>query len=251
MDKEKSFLINRFKELANISFNKDIYTFTDFLNLNEISILKSIENELPPVKMTLSGGNLYAERKIACFNPVDINYEQDFPISVIKISPLSRKFTDKLTHRDYLGALLNLGLDRTKIGDIFVLDLDAYIYVIDDLASYIAENLTRVKHTNVKCVLCEKLTIDIKPNLKEITGNVASVRLDSLISTAFGSSRNSIIPLISGAKVFVNGKLITSNGYELKPADIVSVRGKGRFIFNKILGTSKKGRYIVSISLFF
>ena len=83
MDKEESFLKNRFSDLANSSYNRNIYTYTDFLNLNEISILNSYKNQLPPVNAELAGGNDYAERRIAVFSPEDIYYTQDLPIKLI------------------------------------------------------------------------------------------------------------------------------------------------------------------------
>ena len=83
-----------------------------------------------------------------------------------------------------------------------------------------------------------------------ITGTCASVRLDSLISLAFKTSRSSIVHCIEEGLVFVNGKLITSNGYEPKEGDIISVRKKGRFIFDGVSRRTKKGRLGVRILLY-
>lgn len=250
MNKEELFIKNRFLDLANIAYERNIYTNTDFLNINEISILNSLINQLPPVHINLSGGNSYAERKIAVFSNPDIGYEQSLPISVIKIAPLNPQFADKFTHRDFLGAILNLGISRSKTGDIFIRDNTAYVYCMDEIAQYITDNLTRVRHTTVKTELCDIFNLNITPELKHITGTVANIRLDSLIATAFNTSRNSIISYIEGGKVFVNGKLITSNGYTLKEGDIVSVRGKGRFVFDGTLGVTKKGRNMISIHIY-
>ena len=153
MDKEESFLKNRFSDLANSSYNRNIYTYTDFLNLNEISILNSYKNQLPPVNVELAGGNDYAERRIAVFSPEDIYYTQDLPIKLIEIAPINSHYADKLSHRDVLGAILNLGIVRNKIGDIFLKDNQAYVYCMDDISGYIAENLKKIKHTIVKCTV--------------------------------------------------------------------------------------------------
>lgn len=147
MNKEEHFLINRFNELADVAFNRNIYTNTEFLNINEINILESVKNKLPPVRINLTGGNNYAERKIAIFSPMEIYYQEEIPVSIIKIAPKNSKYADNLTHRDYLGAILNLGIVRSKIGDIFIKDNIAYIYCMSDIAEYISENLTKVKHT--------------------------------------------------------------------------------------------------------
>ena len=86
-----------------------------------------------------------------------------------------------------------------------------------------------------------------RPVLASVSGTCASVRLDSLISLAFKTSRSSMVSYIEGGQVFVNGKLITSNGYEPKDGDIISVRGKGRFIFDGVSHQTKKGRCSVRI----
>ena len=219
MDKEESFLKNRFSDLANSSYNRNIYTYTDFLNLNEISILNSYKNQLPPVNVELAGGNDYAERRIAVFSPEDIYYTQDLPIKLIEIAPINSHYADKLSHRDVLGAILNLGIVRNKIGDIFLKDNQAYVYCVDDISGYIAENLKKIKHTIVKCTV---------KNMEAVN----------------------ITPFIESGKVFVNGKMVTSNGHQPKPNDIISVRGKGRFIFEGQLGVTKKGRNLISIKLY-
>lgn len=250
INKDEHFLKNRFLELANQAYDRNIYTYTDFLNINEISILNSCYNLLPPVTIDLTGGNSYAERKIAIFSPKDICYEFESPIIIVKIAPINSRYSDNLNHRDFLGAILNLGITRNKIGDIFIKDNTAYVYCINEIADYIVNNLAKIKHTYIKTEICNIANINITPDLKEIKGTVANIRLDSLISTAFGTSRSSIISYIEGGKVFVNGKLITSNGYTVKENDIVSVRGKGRFVYNGSLGTTKKGRNLVSVSLY-
>ncbi len=250
MNKEEHFLKNRIIELANNAYTRNIYTNTDFLNLNEINILHTIKNELPPVNVQLIGGNDYAERKIAIFSPVDIYYEQTVPICLIKIAPIKTQFAETLSHRDYLGAILNLGINRSKIGDIFIKDKIAYLYCMEDISSYILENLSKIRHTMIRTEEISETLTDIQPTLVEKKGTIGNVRLDSLISTAFGTSRNSILSFIEEGKVFVNGKMITSNGYAPKENDIISVRGKGRFIYYRLLGVTKKGRNLVSIKLY-
>lgn len=250
MNKEEHFLKNRFLELANIAYERNIYTFTDFLNINELNILNTYKNQLPPVRVELSGGNRHAERKIAIFSAFDIFYEQKTPITVIKIAPMNSQFAEVLSHRDFLGAILNLGINRNKIGDIFIKENIAYVYCIDEIAEYLVNNLSKIRHTFVKTGICDITELNITPEMKQVKGTVANIRLDSLIATAFGTSRSSIISFIECGKVFVNGKLITSNGYTLKENDVVSVRGKGRFIYDGALGVTKKGRNLISLHLY-
>ena len=168
----------------------------------------------------MTGGNVYAERKIVVFKPIEVYYEEDVPITLLKIEPLNKKYADTLNHRDYLGAILNLGIDRSKIGDIFIGENVAYIYVITGISDYIINNFTKVKHTLISCKIAYDEIENVRPNLKEIKGTIGNIRLDSIISLAFNKSRSSIVSYIEEKKVFVNGKIITSNGYSIKENDI-------------------------------
>ena len=94
--------------------------FTDFMNLNELNIFHSCVKEFAYVSYRLFGGYEHAERQIAAFLPDALSYNYDFPVVSLKIRPLQKKFAEDLSHRDYLGALLNLGVDRSKIGDILI-----------------------------------------------------------------------------------------------------------------------------------
>ena len=100
-------------------------------------------------------------------------------------------------------------------------------------------------------VHCEIAIPDIEelaPEMKEITSTVAYLRLDSFLAVAFQSSRSSLAAYIDGGKTFVNGRLATKAGMQLEENDIVSVRGKGRFIVSEIKNMTKKGRVVVTIS---
>lgn len=248
MEKEERYLSNRFLELASKCYNKGIYTYSDFLNLYEQNIFNSCIQTLPPITFKLVGGNVFCERKIIVFEPEEAYYEPQIPISIIIINPLNSKFSDALNHRDFLGALMNLGIERNKLGDILVKDNAAYLFCIDSIAPYIVENLCRIKHTSVRCTISDDIeNINIMPEFKEIIGTISNIRLDAVISLAFGTSRSSIVNFISDGKVFVNGKMTTSNGHPLKENDIVSVRGLGRCIYKEHISVTKKGRNLIKI----
>jgi len=246
-DKDEHLLRKRLLELARTAENKGICTYTDFLNLNEISILYSIKYELPNIKYDLFGGYESAERKVLCFYGDDSVKAFSSYITCILILPLNKKFSDDLSHRDFLGAIMNLGIERSKIGDILVKEKEGYIFCETSISSFIIDTLNKVKHTNIRCEIVEKDAPDIQPNYQEIRGTVASARLDSIIALAFQSSRSSILELISGGKVYVNGKPIESNSYMLKENEIVSVRGFGKFIYKEMQNKTKKGRYYVTL----
>lgn len=170
-----------------------------------------------------------------------------YPFSVLRIRPLNKKFSEDLTHRDYLGAILNLGIERCKIGDILVNTCEAVVFVSDHMSDFLAQNLTRIRHTPVVASIEELQEFQYEPSFEEIRGTVASVRLDTLLALAFSSSRSRLSGLIEGKKVFVNGRMIVSNGYRLKEGDIISVRGMGKFCYDGVLSETRKGRYSVVV----
>jgi RNA-binding protein YlmH len=108
--------------------------------------------------------------------------------------------------------------------------------------------MDKVKHTSIQCSIMDKEAPAIEPEFKEIRGSISSPRLDSVIALAFNSSRSSILGLISGGKVFIDGKLVESNSYMLKEDETVSVRGFGKFIYKGLQNQTKKGRYFVILS---
>ncbi len=245
MTKEEQLLSKRLKELAFNTFNKGFTTYSDFLNLNELNLLLSIKKELPPVEMDLYGGYEGAERKMVCFYQFTNDYDRTFPIHCVRVTPRNEKFCDALTHRDYLGALLNLGIERYTIGDIIIKNKEGYVFCNNKMCDYIMQNLTRIKHTDVRCTQDDELMMNVTHDFQEIRGTVASVRLDAVLSLAFQGSRSSLSNLISAGKVFVNSRLIESNSYSLKEGDVVSVRGYGKFIYQEQQNQTKKGRYFV------
>jgi RNA-binding protein YlmH len=171
-------------------------------------------------------------------------------MTALKIEALQKKFSEKLSHRDYLGSILNLGIERSKLGDILVEEDYAILFVQNSLKDFMLEELTRIRHTSVMVTEVDVDEFSYQPKTKEIQGTVSSLRLDSLLALAFASSRSKLVAYIEGGKVFVNGKLITSNGYQIKEDDIVSVRGLGRFQFKETMSQTKKGRYYVTIHLY-
>ena len=246
MDKDE-FLLKRIRELANLSYQRDIVTFTDFLNLNEQNMLSTLKLHQMGVNVKLFGGYEHAERRMAAFYPGTVGFSWDFPIDCLKIEPKALRFSEDLSHRDYLGAILNLGVDRSVAGDILMKDKEAWFFCLHKMSEFFIENLVRVKHTTVLVSRVEQAEEIPGPEVELISGTCASVRLDALIGLAFQTSRSSMVSFIESGLVFVNGKLVTSNGYEPKEGDIISVRGKGRFIYDGISRQTKKGRLGVSL----
>ena len=256
MQKEEQLLEKRLLELSRLAYHRDIITYSDFLNPNELHILHSLPKDSLYSQYRVFGGYELAERQMAAFLPDALSYDYGeneelflsmYPIRCIRISPCSGKFSEALTHRDYLGALIHLGIERSRLGDIVIKGQDAYVFCHAQMEEFLMQNIIRIRHTTVKVSAVENPDDLPKPQFQEIHGTVSSVRLDAMIALAFSSSRSSMLGLIEGGKVFVNGKMVVSNGHPLKPEDIVSVRGYGKFRYDGMAGTTKKGRCSVTV----
>lgn len=246
-EKEEMMLLKHLKDLSHIGYQRSYCTYSDFLNLNEINLFLQHQQDIIFSQYKLWGGYENAERRVICFYEDDSSNTMYFPISCLLIQSVNKKFSDNLNHRDYLGAILNLGIERKKIGDIIVKEQEAYIYCHKEISNFIIESLKRIKHTSVTVSEVEEIDEAVKPNFVEIVGTVSSLRLDSILSVAFRTSRNSLTGFIEGKKVFVNGRLVESNSFLLKKEDVVSVRGMGKFVFQGTKEQTRKKRYKITI----
>lgn len=257
-DKETLVLEKRFLELSRTAYQRDIITYSDFLDLNEQNILHTLPKEKVYTPVISFGGYDLAERQMAAFIPeaLSLRYGKEavspaeipYPFDALSIRPRNEKFAEELTHRDYLGAILNLGIERSKTGDILPDGAGAFLFVHRDMTELICAELSRVRHTSVTVQRIALTEVHVSPEFEEIRGTVASVRLDSLLALAFSRSRTKQTGLIEGGKVFVNGRLITGNGYQLEEGDIISVRGLGKFRFESAGSRTRKNRLNVIIS---
>lgn len=255
MNKDEIMFQQRLRDLAKAAYMRNIPMFTDFLSMNELSILHALETEWSDIHIDTYGGYELAERQMARITPDALfsytNIAQDFPypLSILKIEPANRKFAESLSHRDYLGSLIGLGIERCKIGDIIVDESAAYVYCHQQIQDYFITELTKVRHTSVKTSLCID---DIRPTiqLSEQKGTVSSLRADAVIAMVYHMSRSSCNDLFRSQRIFINGRLTESNSQLLKEGDTVSVRGFGKFIFNEILSVTKKERLYVKIQTY-
>ena len=243
-------LKKRFSELASRAYSAGIYTFTDFLGLAEQTAFRECERELGRLPYTLFGGAPGCERVMVRFgSPEELGYTQDFPITCIKVEPKSRKYADDLTHRDFLGALLNLGIKRETLGDIYILDNIGYIFAKDDISDFIVSELTRIKHTDVTAAQTEPPTEALfRKERRQI--QVSGERLDAVIAKVFSLSRDEAQLLFSRGLIFVCGREIKSVSYSPKADDVISVRGKGRFVYRGVESLSRKGKLNVCVEIY-
>lgn len=222
-----------------------------FTNFYEPTFIKLIEEEImkyEEISYEANGGYENAERKIIGIYPNDIEYVLKFPISVINVTPQS---DHNLTHRDYLGAILGLGLARNKIGDILIADSTAQIMVMNDIKTYIINNLTKVGNVSVTVNESNFNDLILLPKKsKEIFATVSSLRLDCVASSAFNISRSKMAEIIKAGRVEVNWVINENASDRLEEGDVISVRGRGRAELLEIEGKTAKGKLKIHIKRF-
>lgn len=242
-----TFTEKRFLELSRQAYERNHPVFSDFLTLGEISLLRQEEHRLDS-RYCLFGGYEDSERQMAAFLPDAFSLEEKelktlsfFPIQVLHFRPKKERFAEALTHRDILGALMHLGFGREKLGDILLQKTDVYIFAEKDISEFILENLRQIRKTFVYGEITSEYEVLTKTTVLK-SATISSNRLDSVVSAMTGEPRGRAQELIKSGLVFVDGISETYTTKEVLPGKIVSVRGFGKFRFNKEAGETKKGR---------
>lgn len=235
--------IKRIEDLYTRSKNKNIITYTGFLTPAQKQLLIK---RFCGKDIIFSGGVKEAERVRAFFLPDYINeVKSEEYIKAIKVL-FSFK---KLTHRDFLGALLALGLERKCIGDIYVFEKEAYIFVTSDVERFVKDNLNKVGSVGIK--IEEVAFGDVKinpPSFSERCFTVQSLRLDSIVSGAIKESREKTSGLIKNGIVLLNYLICESPSKEINEGDIFSVKGYGKFKVTEVGGFSKHGKIFIKVA---
>ena len=251
MEKEDLLLQKRFAELARRAFAQNMFTFTEFLSLPELDLFYQNEPQLRYAGVTVFGGTEGTDRKVIRFgDPEELGYEEAFPIVCIAIEPILEKFGENLSHRDYLGALMNLGIERENLGDIFIKGKTGYVFCLERIADYIMENLSQVRHTHVKLRILENEEEFVQKETEEMVVLTASERVDGVVARVYNMSRSQSIDYFRAKKIYVNSRLCENNSYQLKQGDVISVRGFGKFVYNGVGYHTKKGKLSVKVGIY-
>lgn len=185
------------------------------------------------------GGFDDAERKIFGIFP---EWEEPdcFPVKVIEIK---HNFGGEMRHRDYLGSILGLGIDRSKTGDILIEENSAFVFVTDKIAPFICDNLKKIGSRGVKVALRDIEDVKI-PEKKfiEIPAVCASLRLDAVVGAAANIARAKACAMISGGLVKLNHITEEKTAAQVREGDLLSIRGYGRFILLKTGNETRSGR---------
>ncbi len=256
-EKEDRMLEAQIRDRARQCSDRYMITSTNFLDPHGKSIVESLlkTGELGAARCGFYGGYDDAERTLAVFLPEYIEEDvkeyfaaepEEEPLTVLRVN--LKKGSPVLSHRDYLGALMGLGIKRESVGDILVRRDGADIIVLKEMASFISMNMDKAGRVRLQF---QEIPVSelIVPEMHrtEVTESVSSLRLDNMLSSAFGLSRGKALEAISAGIVFVNGTTASKPEKKLNEGDKLVLRGKGKAVFKEIKGVSNKGRTIVII----
>ncbi|NJR37821.1 MAG: photosystem II S4 domain protein [Leptolyngbyaceae cyanobacterium CSU_1_4] len=223
---------------------------SDFLSPPELAEVQQVFARLTEVELLPWGGYPQAERQRVAIAHADLPLETS-QVAVAALDIAGNFLFDQATHRDFLGALLGTGIVREKVGDILVLgERGAQAIVVPEMVEFLEQSLTQVRSVPVKTRRIDWSELKLRePKKKELTTTEASMRLDAVASAGFGMSRSKMADLINSGDVRVNWKDITQSSHQLKPGDLVAIRGKGRLEIGEV-SVTRKERYRVQLTRF-
>lgn len=216
-----------------------------FVDPRQQDIARDLLSHFTSVSCSFFGGYPEAERVRLSVRPLSLRGAAES--ERISCLVLGGEFPEGiLTHRDFLGTLLGLGIKREMVGDIIYSGgKQAYVFLVKDMALFVRENLRKTGRFTVEVseVGLDSLPMVFEPRrIKEVKGTVASMRLDAVAGLGFGLSRSKIMPLIKGERVKLNHQFINQPSKTVKEGDIISLLGKGRIEVVSQMGESRKGR---------
>lgn len=246
MDNDEKLLISKCEDLFRLCDKYCAPRFSDFFDGGEQALIWDKVVFPFEYNVMFFGGFDDAEKKImGVFPQWEEPDENEFPIACLKIEG---GFSRKLTHRDYLGTIMSLGLTSSKLGDIVVGDGFAYVLLNRDIAAYTADNLHKIGNQGVKVKIIDDLSvIKIERQYKTINAVCAGSRLDAIVGAAANISRSQASSLITGGKVKLNHRETDKTAVTVKEGDLISIRGYGRFILHSFDGETRKMRMHITL----
>lgn len=244
---ENELLLARVEDCITACDESYLITSTNFLDIYQQSTVIEYLKKRSGVKYELYGGFDDSERKTAVFFPDyadGVGYIKENPdLSPITALNIKKDSFSSLLHRDYLGAVMGLGIRREAVGDIIVSDKGCSMAVIKSVAPYIKENLTSVGRGSVKVEISESFDNTGSEAVFETKRcYVSSMRLDAVVAVAFSLSRNTAAEKIRRGEVLMNGVVMSKPDIRVPFGAKLVIHGSGKVIVDEDVGVTKKGR---------
>jgi len=253
MEIEEKLLIAKLVDKIRICRTKNKIINTEFLTIYQKNIIQDQLNKMKIENYLFFGGYKGAEGELLILYPQKLELdivksELSNIIKAIKIN-VPKEVFNKYTHRDYLGAVMQAGLNRSRIGDIIVYETGAYIISLAENIEYIKDylkELSKFSKANIEIINYTEIKAKL-PEFNILKIIASSARLDNIVSEIARTSRNKAVNLFKEEKIFVNSKLETKNTKIIKENDILVIRGRGKYIIHKISTSNKTNKIIIEI----
>ena len=250
---EDKILLAQILDKIEFANKREKIEYTDFLDMYQVALVKTFLKKIDFSNYILYGGFEESERKVLIVfsEKFDISMVEKNLTKIIKVVRISLADTEKgkYTHRNYLGGIVKVGMKREKVGDIIVAEDGTDILVKEETAESLKQSLgglTRFENAKIEIINLEELRQqEIK--VEEINIIVPSLRLDNFVSDLARTSRSKAVQIIDSERVFINGQNETKSSKNVKLGDVITIRGKGRFVVKEFSGTTRSGRTVVKI----
>ncbi len=244
---EDKLLLAKVWDKISAGMRKNIPASTCFLSPRELEMTRFLFGE--PEGLYAFGGYADAERKMLVYLPEylteDSLYDEQSPLVCLRCTFFQG---DSPSHRDFLGALMGAGIGRETLGDICVGQGKCDFFVTREIAPYILQNFTGAGRTKVRLEAISISQAEIpEPEVKEIRDTLASLRLDSVISSGFRIGRSLAAQYVTAGKAAIDGLPCEKPDKLVTQGCKVSVRGLGKIRLRSVNGGTKKGRISVTI----
>ena len=250
-DNENKLLVAKVIDKYGFCINKNKITYTDFLDISSLAIIKKMLSEEKANNYIIYGGREEADRNLIIFYPeklskemVEKNYSKILEVIRIKL-PNNISYE----HREFLSGIMKLGIKREKFGDILVTDTGADIISLCEVSKYLKEGLQDLTRFRKSLISIENINnIEIIENeYEDFNIIISSMRLDNFVSELTKCSRTKANEIIEMGRVFVNSINEFKFSKKIELNDIITIRGKGKFIFEGIEKETKSGKLLVNI----
>ena len=247
-DGEERLLLARVLDKLELAQDRGVPSHTGFLSPHERAVVEGLIRAEGWPRHLFFGGFADAERTVCAFLP-DWLEEEDWlagqeynPIRALRCTWTG----GSLTHRDFLGSILGLGLDREKVGDLLVGDGVCDVLVLEDVADFLLLHLEQAGRVHLKVSSISLEMVSPPPmQVRTIRDTVSSLRLDAVASSGFSISRGKAADLISSGKVQLNHQECLKPDRPVNEGDTLSCRGFGKCVVKEVGGPSKKGRIMI------
>lgn len=245
---EDKLLLAKIWDKINAGMRRNIPANTAFLSPRELEMAQYLFGDQPG--LFRFGGYPDAQRQILCYLPEYLSfeslYDEDSPVVCLRASFYE---ADDPSHRDFLGALMGIGISRETVGDICIGKESCDFFVTSEIAPYVLQNFLSAGRARLHLQAIPLIQADIpEPEVKQIRDTLASLRLDSVISSGFRIGRNLAVQYISAGKAAIDGLPCEKPDKLINADSSVSVRGLGKIKLVSINGQTKKGRISVVIN---